>query len=197
MARKAGGPAGRLIAVEGTRGRDAARAAAELWTRLKKRSRGGVSRWDGSGAFFELRLAGRKDLATTARVLLLVYAADLAFRLRWHIRPALAAGQTVVAATYVETAIAVGEAAGLPRKWLVELFRFAPTPDVCLHVKERKAGWKDKPGDGFAEFVNAILKTTRPAWQERRTRGAAVAALKRLGDAGRCRPLKKKTVRDL
>ena len=41
--------------------------------------------------------------------LLLLYAADLAFRLRWEIRPALAEGYTVVAAPYVETAVAFGE----------------------------------------------------------------------------------------
>ena len=52
--------------------------------------------------------------APSARTLLLLYAADLAFRLRWEIRPALAAGRTVVAAPYVDTAVAFGRAAGVP-----------------------------------------------------------------------------------
>ena len=197
MARKAKRQAGRLIAIEGTRGRDVARAADEAWSRLGRDHQGGISRWDASGAFFELRLARRKDITPSARVLLLVYAADLAFRLHWHIQPALAAGQTVVAAPYVETAIAFGEAAGLPRKWLVELLRFAPRPGACLHVKERKSGWRKSPTDGFAEFANLTLQETRPAWQERHVRAAAVAALQRLAGAGHCRPLKKKTLRDL
>jgi thymidylate kinase len=37
------------------------------------------------------------------RTLILLYAADLHFRLRWQILPALDEGQTVVAAPYVET----------------------------------------------------------------------------------------------
>ena len=40
------------------------------------------------------------------RTLLLLYAADLAFRLRWEIRPALAEGHTVIAAPYLDTAFA-------------------------------------------------------------------------------------------
>ena len=42
------------------------------------------------------------------RTLALVYAADLAFRLRWEIRPVLDAGGVVVASPYVETAVAFG-----------------------------------------------------------------------------------------
>ena len=62
----------------------------------------------------------------SARTLLLLYAADLAFRLRWQIRPALAEGRTVIAAPYVDTAMAFGRAAGLKPSWLMNLFRFAP-----------------------------------------------------------------------
>ncbi len=62
----------------------------------------------------------------SARTLLLLYAADLAFRLRWQIRPALAEGRTVIAAPYVATALAFGRAAGLKPSWLMNLFRFAP-----------------------------------------------------------------------
>jgi hypothetical protein len=64
--------------------------------------------------------------APSARTLLLLYAADLAFRLRWEIRPALAEGRVVVAAPYVDTAVALGRAAGLPSGWLTNLFGFAP-----------------------------------------------------------------------
>ena len=49
------------------------------------------------------------------RTLTLVYAADLAFRLRWEIRPVLEAGGVVIAAPYVETAVAFGAACGLVR----------------------------------------------------------------------------------
>jgi hypothetical protein len=59
---------------------------------------------------------------------LLLYAADLAFRLRWEIRPTLADGRAVVAAPYVDSAVAFGRAAGLKAGWLANLFRFAPRP---------------------------------------------------------------------
>ena len=63
--------------------------------------------------FQELAVADEAAGAPSARTLLLLYAADLAFRLRWQIRPALAEGRTVVAAPYVDTAMAFGRAAGL------------------------------------------------------------------------------------
>src|SRR5262245_59826929 len=73
--------------------------------------RGGISRWDASGVFQDLAVADADAGSPSARTLLLLYAADLAFRLRWQIRPALAEGRTVVAAPYVETAMAFGRAA--------------------------------------------------------------------------------------
>src|SRR5204863_7343087 len=91
-------------------------------------SRGGISRWDASGVFQDLAVADSGAGAPSPRTLLLLYAADLAFRLRWQIRPALSEGRTVVAAPYVETAMAFGRAAGLPPGWLINLFRFAPRP---------------------------------------------------------------------
>lgn len=190
----------RLIAVEGTRGKDLRRGARRLWSTLKEHGAGGgLSFWDASGAFFELGLAKPKQLNPSPRTLLLLYATDLAFRLRWQIRPALADGRSIVAAPYVESAIAFGEAAGLPRRWLVELFRFAPRADACLHIKEKKvaAGWKDRSTDGFHEFANIVLKETRHDWDERARRAAAVEILKSLGGRRGCRPLKKKSAKEL
>ena len=60
--------------------------------------RGGVSRWDASGLFDELVAGGEQAGRPSARTLLLLYAADLAFRLRREIRPTLAEGRTVIAA---------------------------------------------------------------------------------------------------
>lgn len=200
MAHKGTRGAGRLVGVEGTRGKDVARAARRVWNALKDRgATGGVSGWDASGTFFELRLGKHKNLTPSPRTLLLLYASDLSFRLRWQIRPALAQGHTIVAAPYVESAVAFGAAAGLPRRWLTELFRFAPRPDVCLHLKEKKAssGWKDKWMDGFGEFGNVILKATRSDWDERARRAAAAASLEQLGNRMGCRSLKKKSVREI
>jgi hypothetical protein len=151
---------GRLIALEGTRAIDLHKAVERFGARhgdLKSAS--GVSWWDASGVFYECWLNKRERLKPSPRTLLLLYAADLVFRLRWEIRPALAAGQTVIAAPYVESAVAFGRACGLTRSWLTELLRFAPEPDLCYHVKEGKksSGWKGKANDGFAEFCSAAL----------------------------------------
>ena len=90
----------------------------------------------------------------SARTLLLLYAADLAFRLRWQIRPALAEGRTVVAAPYVDTAMAFGRAAGLQAGWLTNLFSFAPRAAErhFVHVHPREAHATGAKG-GFVGFA--------------------------------------------
>ena len=108
-------PPGRLIAVDGSRGRDVAEAAEALAGEL--RGRGvtcGISRWDASGIFHELALAGRGESAVSPRTLTLAYIADLAFRLRWEITPILREGGIVIAAPYIETAVALAAACGVP-----------------------------------------------------------------------------------
>ena len=120
---------GALIAIDGTRGKDLRAAAAALFEALKTRhGECAISRFDASGLFGELA-AGQGDPHISARTLTLVYAADLAFRLRWEIRPVLESGGIVIAAPYTETAVAWGAAAGLDEDWIRELLRFAPKPD--------------------------------------------------------------------
>jgi thymidylate kinase len=128
-----------------------ARDALAASERLK---RGGISRWDASGIFEELAIADGQAGWPSARTLLLLYAADLAFRLRWEIRPALAEGRTVVAAPYVNTAVAFGRAAGLPSSWLANLFRFAPRPAARI-VVQTPAVRRASDRKGFVEFGRA------------------------------------------
>jgi hypothetical protein len=113
--------------------------------------RSGISQWDASGLFEELAIADESAGRPSARTLLLLYAADLAFRLRWEIRPALEAGRSVVAAPYTDTAVAFGRAAGLSAGWLTDLFGFAPTP-----AERRFVGLAGKTSarttTGFVEF---------------------------------------------
>lgn len=189
-----------LVAVEAVRGRDAERGASQVRAALRSKrddARAGISHWDASGTFFELSLGGRKNLTLSPRTLLLLYASDLAFRLRWEIRPAVAAGQVVIAASYTETAIAFGEAAGLPRKWIVELFRYAPPADLCLHVKDAKSGapWKPRAMDGFPEFGAAALSAGQPSRKRSSPRcEQAVEALRRLKRESRCDNLRRKSL---
>ena len=147
-AKKARAPKARLIAVDGV---DAAAVLAEARSALGVPGGGGISRWDASGVFQELSVADDSAGAPSARTLLLLYAADLAFRLRWQIRPALAEGRTVVAAPYVETAIAFGRAAGLNPAWLSNLFRFAPRAGTRRFVHPRR-GRRQAAKDGFVAF---------------------------------------------
>jgi hypothetical protein len=140
---------GKLIAVEGV---DAAAVLAKARDSLTSLTRGGISRWDASGVFQDLGVADAAAGAPSARTLLLLYAADLAFRLRWQIRPALADGRTVIAAPYVDTATAFGRAAGLPAGWIANLFRFAPRPGERRFVHPRLRGRSPAITDGFVGF---------------------------------------------
>jgi hypothetical protein len=149
--RRVGEP--RLIAVDGT---DAGAVLAVARRTLRSGSRGGISHWDASGVFQELAVADDAAGSPSPRTLLLLYAADLAFRLRWEIKPALAEGSTVVAAPYVETAVAFGRASGVPAGWLANLFRFAPRPTE--HCFVHRAAKRGKDLDGFVGFGCAQMR---------------------------------------
>ena len=154
-------PRGRLIAIDGSRGKDTTAAANAVVEELRRAGvECAVSRWDASGLFGEMAAANRGDRNISIRTLSLVYAADLAFRLRWEIRPVIEAGGVVVAAPYIETAIAFGAASGLADEWLRELLRFAPAPDLRGRVQERKCDrpWKPRTDRGYAEFSTALLE---------------------------------------
>jgi hypothetical protein len=155
MSRAAAARKPSLIAVDGIDASALLAAAKAALSTSPAARRGGISRWDASGVFQDLAVADAEAGAPSARTLLLLYAADLAFRLRWQIKPALAEGRTVVAAPYVETAMAFGRAAGLRPKWLVNLFAFAPRAAVRRFVHPRDANAAVK--DGFVAFGSARI----------------------------------------
>jgi hypothetical protein len=140
---------GRLVAIDGI-DLPGVRAAARAAIHEMGVPRGGVSGWDASGVFHELALA---DGHASPRTLLLLYAADLAFRVRWEIAPALAEGRTVVAAPYVATAMAFGRAARLPSAWLANLLRFAPRHSEARIVEPDRAALARAAG-----FVNVACE---------------------------------------
>lgn len=179
-------PRGHLIAVDGSRGRDVAGAADALAARL--RSRGvecAISRWDASGLFGEIAQGDLSGRRVSPRTLSLLYAADLAFRIRWEIRPAIETAGVVIAAAYVETAIAFGSACGLAEHWLRDLLRFAPAPDVRGLVREKKIGrdWKGRLDRGYPEYCSALFQDATPAFKSLPTRQAMITALE--ADHGR------------
>ena len=177
-----------LIAVDGVNGPATLAAAREALGEVSRGQRGGVSTWDASGLFQDLAVAGEEAGPPSARTLLLLYAADLAFRLRWEIRPKLAENRIVVAAPYLDTAIAFGRAAGLRSTWLTALFRFALRPDESRSVDQAPAR-SSASGAGLVEFVSghialAQASGTRDELVER-TRDALRTVARRRGRRAR------------
>jgi len=164
---------GRLIALEGARGPSVTAAAHELLGRAADDVQPGrISQWDASGLFGELRWSEPGTPKPSPRTLVLLYAADLAFRLRREILPALEEGRSVVAAPYVQSAVAFGTAAGLPRRWLVDLFRFAPEPRECYRFRELcgQTECACKPSEGYLEFCCEVLGPETCAWDSENLR---------------------------
>jgi len=182
-------PRGRLVALDGTNG-VMLRSEAERLARLCCGAADPAwSLWDASNTFYELRMVKARNLTPTPRVLMLLYASDLLFRLRWEIEPTLKEGRTVVAAPYVESAMAFGVAAGLPKEWIEELFRFAPKPAASFRLKEKKKGQdKKKDGDGepgFVEFFCTSLARHYPGWETAEVRREMLKYLKNLEELNR------------
>jgi len=143
-------PVGRLVVIDGVNGL-AVDAAAREFARHNRKLRAAVSGWDASGIFGELMVAEDDAGQPSARTLLLLYAADLAFRLRWEIKPALAQGRMIIAAPYVNTPIAFGRAAGLDAKSLSEMFAFALPPDDT-QIIDAASSRSLSDRTGFVEF---------------------------------------------
>jgi len=121
--------------------------------------------------------------------LILLYAADLAFRLRWQIAPALEEGATVIAAPYVETVIGFGRAAGLPRLWLKNVFEFAPAPGALWRVPESSIMVNKRPGpaDSFLEFSLSQLRLGPAVWDTEEIRRGFHYHLDQLTVRGKCK----------
>jgi hypothetical protein len=141
----------RLISIDGVNAQALTEAARSFAAR-NRRNRAGISSWGASGIFDELTMAEPEAGTPSTRTLLLLYAADLAFRLRWEIRPSLDEGRMVIAAPYVATAIAFGQAAGLDPDWLRDLFHFAPPASERL-VVDPAPPRQVADRHGFVEFA--------------------------------------------
>jgi hypothetical protein len=136
-------------------GKDAVPAAKKLLKSVSPKNRG-ISAWDASHIFFEMHglEVGEQP---SPRTIVLLYAADLFFRLRWEILPAIEEGKCVVAAPYTETGIAFGAAMGLPQKWLLEVFRFAPKPSESYRFNGASSARLGAPTVGFVEICSNTL----------------------------------------
>ena len=171
---------GRLIAIDGSRGKDVSAAAAAVAASLKKAGiQCAISRWDASGLFTEFAAGATVGGGVSMRSLSLVYAADLAFRLRWEIRPVLESGGVVIAAPFVDTAVAFGACCGLDDGWIRELLRFAPHASAYGRTEERKINrpWKRKADRGYCEFAAAMLDVSAPKRASQAARRVMISKL--------------------
>ena len=167
---------GMLIAIDGVNGM-AVEAEASVLRGQNRKRRAAVSAWDASGIFGELMVAEDEAGLPSARTLILLYAADLAFRIRWEVKPALEQGRMMIVAPYVNTAIAFGRAAGLPANSLSELFAFAPVPDDARIVGA--AGSRSlSDRTGFVEFACDQLLGARTKAERRELVVRAARTLK-------------------
>ncbi len=174
---------GRLVAIDGTISVALRAAARALRTDGHKGAR--LSEWDSSRIFAELAEADDQTVPS-ARVLLLLYATDLAYRVKTEIRPALADGRTVIAAPYVTTALAFGRAAGLRGVWLHNLFSFAPQADEShLITHEGAAHAPDR--SGFIEVAGRFVGQTERGLSHDRVLQRAAVFMKKMHNATRRR----------
>jgi thymidylate kinase len=185
-------PKGRLVAIEGSDSVLTAEFSTRLHESLTQRGLSVlVTRWDASALFSDFVAAPVEERDLSPRTLMLLYAADLAFRLRWEIQPALEDGHVVLATPYVATGIAFGVATGLSQDWLQALFRFTPAAarTVVLREDAPVSGWKRRPERGFGEACTTLLEATPEGFARRKTRTAMVAALATAAEAhgGLCR----------
>jgi len=182
---------GKLIALEGS-------AAALLTNGCRKlaaanktgRAAAGVSRWDASGIFFEMGMRASGAGVPSPKTLMLLHAADLSFRLRWELGPLLDQGRHVVAAPYVESYIALGKAFGVSRRWLADLFRFAPPAAESYRIEEPAS----VPGNrqslrSYLDNSVDLLNGESLVWDPARVRAQVLAYLDALERRGGCRRL--------
>lgn len=144
---------GSLIAVEGVHADTlvaAARSVAEQRTRT-----GALSFWDASGVFAELAVADDEAGRPSVRTLLLLYASDLAHRLRSEVLPALALGHDVVVAPYVDTALAFSRVGGVNSPWIADIFAFAPPPALRYYAPGDNTASSER--QGFVELASRKL----------------------------------------
>jgi hypothetical protein len=68
----------------------------------------------------------------------------------------------VIAAPYIDTAVAFGAVCDLDAEWLRLLMRFAPAPDLRGVAQERKIDqpWKRRADRGYAEYAALMLDAT-------------------------------------
>ena len=167
-----------LVAIDGAHGPDVTKAATTLAHALSARqAASGVSRWDASGLFGDVAAAPVSDRELSPRTLILLYAADLAFRLRWEIRPALERGLIVFVAALCDDGDRLWAGHRAVIRLAADAFSVCPgaraAPPCCASAGPERI-WKRRPDRGFGECCTTLLEGIAGGIRRRRMRARDV-----------------------
>ena len=127
---------GALIVVEGI---DGSGKSTQLYLLKRWLEIGGYrihfTEWNSSDLVRSTTRRGKQKKLLTPVTFSLLHAADFADRCERQILPLLHGGSLVLADRYIFTAFARDGARGCPQKWLRNLYRFAPVPDITFYFR--------------------------------------------------------------
>ena len=127
---------GALIVVEGT---DGSGKSTQLYLLKRWLEIGGYrlhfTEWNSSPLVKSATRRGKQRRLLTPSTFSLLHAADFADRCERQIMPLLQGDYLVLADRYIYTAFARDGARGCPEKWLRNLYRFAPVPDITFYFR--------------------------------------------------------------
>lgn len=89
--------------------------------------------WNSADLVKTITKKGKKKMSLTPMTFSLLHATDFAYRLVHNILPPLKAGMIVLADRYVYTAFARDVTRGCDRKWVRQVYQFAPRPDRAFY----------------------------------------------------------------
>ncbi len=128
--------AGALIVVEGV---DGSGKSTQLYLLKRWLEIGGYrihfTEWNSSPLVKNATRRGKQKRMLTPVTFSLLHAADFADRCERQILPLLHGGSLVLADRYIYTAFARDGARGCSERWLRNLYRFAPVPDITFYFR--------------------------------------------------------------
>src|ERR1700694_3343267 len=127
---------GALIVVKGTDGQG---KSPHLYLLKRWREIGGYrlhfTEWNSSPLVKSATRRGKQRRLLTPTTFSLLHAADFADRCERQIMPLLQGDYLVLADRYIYTAFARDAARGCPARWLRNLYRVAPIPDITFYFR--------------------------------------------------------------
>src|SRR5271157_2647787 len=151
---------GALIVVEGI---DSSGKSTQLYLLKRWLEIGGYrlhfTEWNSSPLVKSATRRGKQRRLLTPTTFSLLHAADFADRCERQIMPLLQGDYLVLADRYIYTAFARDAARGCPPRWLRNLYRFAPIPDITFYFRApMDVGLSYDRAESFRLFQARILE---------------------------------------